>query len=192
MIKSKKEYKFYLQEDRKALTKNNIGLDIKSTFHFLNPYHIDLEIWKFQKALRKCEYLYNMDKRNFIWKIRKFLAARQFKNLSLALSFTINPNCFGPGLRIMHRGPIIVNGQCKIGSHCSINAGVNIGVKPGFDNEFPILGNNVYIGPGAKLYGPITIANGCIIGANSVVNKSFTEKGSIIVGAPAKSINAKK
>lgn len=180
MIKTKDDYKNYLEQDKKAL-----GIE-SSFFSFLNPYNIDLEIWEFQKALRTCEYLYNINKNNIFWKIRKHLAAVKLKKLSLLLGFTINPNCFGPGLRIMHRGTIIVNGQCKIGANCSINAGVNIGVKPDFENDAPMLGANIYIGPGVKIYGDVVIADDCKIGANAVVNKSFNEKGGIIVGIPAK------
>ena len=180
MIKTKEDYKYYLEQDKKAL-----GVD-KSFSSFLNPYEIDLEIWEFQKVLRKCEYLFNVEKKNVFWKIKKHFAAIRFKKLSVALGFTINPNCFGPGLRIMHRGTIIVNGQSRIGANCSINACVNIGVKPGFDDEVPMLGSNIYIGPGAKIYGGIEIADDCKIGANAVVNKSFKEKGGVIIGVPAR------
>ena len=56
MINSKSEYILYLSEDKKAL-----GIKNKRIFNFLNPYEIDCEIWQFQKALRKCEYLYNVN-----------------------------------------------------------------------------------------------------------------------------------
>lgn len=180
MIKSKADFKYYLEEDKKAL-------DIKhhSLAFITNPYEIDFEIWRFQKALRTCEYFYNLNKAGVIWKIRKFFAARLFKSLSIKLGYTIPPNCFGPGLKIAHRGTIVVNGRARIGANCTINACVNIGAQAGFYDKVPIIGDNVYIAPGAKLYGDIQIANGCAIGANSVVNKSFLEPNSVIVGAPA-------
>ena len=52
----------------------------------------------------------------------------------------------------------------------------------------PKIGNNVYIGPGAVLFGDIEIADNCWIGANAVVNKSFLESYSVIAGVPAKVI----
>lgn len=64
---------------------------------------------------------------------------------------------------------------------------VNISANQG-SLKAPIIGDNVYIGPGAVLFGEITIADGCYIGANAVVNKSFTEPNSVIVGIPAKTI----
>ncbi|MDM7919729.1 MAG: hypothetical protein QUS12_11250 [Methanosarcina sp.] len=53
------------------------------------------------------------------------------------------------------------------------------------------MGNNVYIGPGAKIFGDIEIADGIAIGANSVVNKSFTEPNIGIAWIPARKINNK-
>ena len=52
------------------------------------------------------------------------------------------------------------------------------------DGGVPTLGNNVWIAPGAKLYGRITIGNQCAIGANAVVNKSFPD-GVTLAGIPA-------
>ena len=55
----------------------------------------------------------------------------------------------------------------------------------------PRIGNNVYIGPGAVIDGDIEIADGIAIGANSFVNKSFTEPEITIAGCPAKEISDK-
>ena len=49
----------------------------------------------------------------------------------------------------------------------------------------PVLGDNIYLGPGAKVFGRITIADGCKIGANAVVNKSCVQENSVLVGVPA-------
>lgn len=111
------------------------------------------------------------------------------EKLSVKLGFTIPPNVFGPGLNIPHYGPIVINSNAKIGANCRIHNCVNIGTKAGFSDLAPKIGNNVYIGPGAKIFGDIEIADGIAIGANSVVNKSFIEKGIGIAGVPAKKIN---
>lgn len=52
----------------------------------------------------------------------------------------------------------------------------------------PIIGDNVYIGPGAILFGDIRIGDNVMIGANSTVTKSFEESNIVIAGSPAKII----
>ncbi len=52
--------------------------------------------------------------------------------------------------------------------------------------------SNVYIGPGAKIFGKIIIADGVAIGANSVVNKSILEENVSVAGIPAKIIGKRK
>ncbi len=56
----------------------------------------------------------------------------------------------------------------------------------GPDGLVPRLGDDVWIGAGAKIFGGIVIADGCKVGANAVVNRSFTEPGRTIAGVPAK------
>jgi serine acetyltransferase len=63
----------------------------------------------------------------------------------------------GPGLYIGHFGQIIVNADAVLGANCNLSQGVTIGVAGrGADRGCPRIGNRVYIGPGAKLFGPIT------------------------------------
>jgi serine O-acetyltransferase len=110
---------------------------------------------------------------------------------SLHLSYSIPINVFGPGLCIAHRGTIVVNKDARVGENCRIHACTNIGTGRGSRLQAPKIGNNVYIGPGAKIFGNVEIADNIAIGANSVVNKSFYEKGISIAGAPARKINNK-
>ena len=62
---------------------------------------------------------------------------------------------------------------------------MNIGASGG-KNEAPTIGDNVYLGPGAILFGGISIADGVSVGANATVNKSFEEKNVVLAGTPAK------
>jgi serine O-acetyltransferase len=110
--------------------------------------------------------------------------------LGSVLGFSIPLNVFGPGLCIAHKGTIVVNQNARIGENCRIHVCTNIGSgRKGF--SAPQIGNNAYIGPGAKIFGDIVIADDIAIGANSVVNKSFHEKGISIAGVPARKINSK-
>lgn len=185
MIKSKDDYQYYIEADRIALSKPETK---SSPFYsrlkcFLFPDYV----WEFQKTLRKLELLKNKRKNHFD-KVIYFFVLKKYYKLSYKLGFTIPINVFGPGLSIAHHGTIIINVGAKIGSNCRIHADVNIGTEAGYSDKAPTLGNNIYIGPGAKLFGSITIANNTVIGANAVVNKSVTEENTAIAGVPAKEI----
>ena len=101
----------------------------------------------------------------------------------------LTPNVAGPGLHIVH-GKVVVNTFSKIGSNCKILSDVTIGISGKKDSlGAPSIGNNVYIGTGARILGNITIADNVVIGANAVVTKSITESGITVAGIPAKKIN---
>lgn len=68
---------------------------------------------------------------------------------------------------------------------------MNIGTLPGTNGLAPTIGDNVYIGPGAKIYGKIKISDNIVIGANAVVGRSFEEPNICIAGAPAHKISDK-
>ncbi len=183
MIRSKKDYKYFLKADRLALgypPRKNMMVLVKCFF-------FPDEILRFQKILRKLEYYKNCknDPVSFIYRV--FLT-KKFYKLSQKLGFSIPLNVFDAGLNIAHYGTIIVNPSAKIGKNCRIHACTNIGTQAGYVDKAPVIGDNCYIGPGAKIYGKIIIANGSAIGANAVVNKSFTEENSTIVGVPAKKV----
>ena len=111
----------------------------------------------------------------------------RLRRLSYKLGFSIPENTFGPGLSIAHYGSIIVNPHARIGCNCRIHSGVNVGAGRN-EADVPNIGNNVYIGPGAKIFGNITIGDNTKIGANAVVNKSFSGGGTL-VGVPAHKVN---
>lgn len=96
----------------------------------------------------------------------------------------------GPGFLIGHHECIVINGDCKIGKNCTIQQGVTLGGNMGKivdGREAPVIHNNVFIGPGAIILGPVIIGENCIIGANSVVLKDIP-KDSLAVGIPANAI----
>ena len=180
MIKDIRDYKYYLNRDRIAL-----GVKRKK------PRFIGDEIWKFERLLRKLEYYSNCKSNNYFYKIYILYLRYVYRNKSIKLGFSIGINVFGPGLSIAHRGTIVVNGNTKVGENCRIHVCTNIGTKAGFNDKAPIIGDNVYIAPGVKIFGDIKIGNNIAIGANSVVNKSFEESNITIAGIPAKIINRK-
>lgn len=95
----------------------------------------------------------------------------------------------GPGLYIGHFGGIVVASTAHIGRNCNLSQCVTIGVAATTRKQgHPVIGDNVYIGSGAKIIGPVTIGNNCAIGANAVVTKDIPSH-STAVGIPAKVIN---
>ncbi len=107
--------------------------------------------------------------------------------LRVRLGFTIPLNVFGPGLSISHFGTIVVNKKAVVGTNCRIHPGVCIG---GVNGRAPKLGDNVYIGPGAKIFGDIVIGDNVAIGANSVVNEDVPD-GVTVGGNPARIVSKK-
>lgn len=176
MITSKNELKAYLLADK-------IALNRKRKKPRLNDY-----IWRYEILLRYCEYYNNVKNSGFSRIIGYYLKYKR-SVLGAKLGFSIPVNTTGKGLCISHIGPIIINPYAKIGDNCRIHVGVNIGADARLGKACPIIGNNVYIGPGAKIFGQVIIADNIAIGANAVVNKSFNDCGISIGGIPAKKIS---
>ncbi|EJG1636725.1 serine acetyltransferase [Vibrio alginolyticus] len=175
MIESKSELKFFLEEDRIQLNKAR-----------RKPRLIGDEVWIFQRLLRYEEYHTNNSHR-----IRAMIYKIIRHRLGIKLGFTIPINVFSHGLSIAHYGTIIVNKDARIGKNCRLHACVNIGTMAGKSGCAPKIGDNCYIGPGAKLFGDIELGNNIAIGANAVVNKSFPEGNVTIGGVPARVISQK-
>ena len=97
----------------------------------------------------------------------------------------------GPGLYIGHQGGIVINEQVVIGKNCNLSQQVTIGVsRRGERAGVPTIGDNVYIGPGAKIFGQIQVGNDAAIGANCVVTRDVPDNG-VVVGIPGKVISYK-
>lgn len=94
----------------------------------------------------------------------------------------------GPRLYIPHPVGTVVMAE-RIGSGCTLVSGVTIGMRR--EPEFPIIGDNVYVGAGARVLGAITIGNNVQIGANAVVLQDVPDD-SVAVGVPAQIRPAKR
>ena len=87
---------------------------------------------------------------------------------------------------IGHFGCIIVGEGVVMGSNCNLSQGVTLGVAGRGDRKgSPTIGDRVFIAPGAKVIGKISIGNDVTIGANAVVSKSLPDRA-VAVGIPAK------
>lgn len=108
---------------------------------------------------------------------------------SLLSGIFITPNTkIGSGLLMGKPKCISIHPRCKIGKNVSIFQGVTIGgniYKKKKNQVSPYIGNNVLIGAGAKVLGPVSIGDNCMIGANAVVVNDIPND-SVAVGIPAK------
>lgn len=83
---------------------------------------------------------------------------------------------------------IVVHSDVVIGDNVHIDQGVTLGGN-GTEYGVPRVENNVYVGAGAKILGPIRIGEGSVIGANAVVVHDVPPR-SLVVGVPARVIKS--
>jgi serine O-acetyltransferase len=173
MIHDRDSFKLYLEKDRKALGEKRV-----------HPRLLGDEVWKFQRVLRRLEYFTNTGK-----VLRRTITRFRFHSMSIRLGFSIPINVFGPGLAIVHYGTIVVSKGARIGENCRIHEGVTIGATNGSDKA-AIIGNNVFIGTGAKIIGEVRISSNVAVAANAVVTKDIiSEHGCTVGGVPARIIS---
>lgn len=94
----------------------------------------------------------------------------------------------GAGLFIPHAQCIVIGYSSKIGRNVTVYQGVTIGQVPGRrknGRSFPTIGDNVMLGAGAKILGPVTIGDNAMIGANAVVLSDVPENA-VAAGVPAR------
>jgi serine O-acetyltransferase len=118
------------------------------------------------------------------------LARLMWKHYMYKLGIAIDPSTeIGGGFYIGHFGGIVVHEKCRIGKNCNIHQGVTLGVaNRGRNKGCPSIGDNVYIGPGAKIFGNVRIGHNAAIGANAVVTKDVPDDA-VVVGIPGKVIS---
>ncbi len=140
-------------------------------------------LYKHNYLLRKTEYHTNVGNR-----IKALFYKILLRRLQNRYCIHIGLNQCDCGLKIMHLGPILVNGNAIIGKNCAFHINTAL-VASGMFDDAPIIGDGVVIGVGAVVIGGVTIANNIAIGANAVVTKSFLEENIAIAGIPAKKVS---
>jgi len=118
----------------------------------------------------------------------RYKTARMLNYLSRVLTGAdIHPGAtVGKNFFIDHATGVVIGETAEIGDNVSIYQGVTLGgVSTEKKKRHPTIGNNVVIGAGATILGPITIGDNVRVGAGSVVVKSVPPN-STVVGVPAK------
>ncbi len=176
--------------------------------NFLYNVRADIERYIATGARSKWRviFLYQAFWASFIYRFTDFLRKYFYKSpirvLSSAISIILEKiiqiitgislpvGCdIGSGLYIAHFGGIIVHPNAKLGKNCNLGVQVVIGYGR-YKGQFgcPTLGDRVFIGPGAKILGPVMIGNDVAIGANAVVVTDVPDRA-FVGGIPAKIIN---
>lgn len=127
---------------------------------------------------------------HFLYLKKRFFLARLISQLSRFFTgIEIHPGAkIGKGLFIDHGMGVVIGETAEVGDNVTLYHGVTLG-GTGKDKgkRHPTIEDNVLIGTGAKVLGPITIGKGAKIGSNAVVLKNVPAKATA-VGSPAKNI----
>lgn len=130
---------------------------------------------------------------HMFYDLKLFFIARLMAEIGrFVTGIEIHPGAtIGRRLVIDHGMGVVIGETAIVGDDCIIFHGVTLGgVKFDPVKRHPTVGNKVLIGTGAKILGPITLGEGCRIGANAVVFKDVAP-GTVIVG-PTSSVLEKK
>ena len=125
---------------------------------------------------------------NRLHKEGNFFSARAVSQLSRHFTgIEIHPGAtIGKGLFIDHGMGVVIGETAEIGDGCTIYQGVTLGgTGKDVGKRHPTLGDNVMVGAGAKVLGPVKIGSNSKIAANAVVLREVPEN-STAVGIPAK------
>lgn len=187
-IKTKKELHNILNYERKRWNLPTINswfgwvkMELFLLFHPGGPY-------LYMYCLRNSEYYNN---RGGCFNLLRLYYSYKLKVLSLRTGMELAPGVAEMGVKVNH-GKCIISKYAKIGEDSVIVGFVTIGGIGGKrDNGAAIIGKRVFISSGARIIGPIHIADDVVIGANAVVVKDITEPGITVAGVPAKKISDK-
>ncbi|MBT3197242.1 MAG: serine O-acetyltransferase [Gammaproteobacteria bacterium] len=129
-----------------------------------------------------------------LWRLKlKWLARWLSTFVRWVSGIEIHPGAeIGRRFFIDHGMGVVIGETTHIGDDCTLYHGVTLG-GTSWDKgkRHPTLGNNVVVGAGAKILGPITLGEGVRVGSNSVVVKD-TPSGASVVGIPGRIIQRKR
>lgn len=138
---------------------------------------------------RLCRYFVGLQKRNVMQFLLHSLCYIRFRHLQERCGIELSQRTeIGYGLRLPHKGGIIIHVKAIIGNNCEIMQGVTIGnnIMKSRD-EVAVIGDEVLLCSGAKVIGKVKIGNTVIVGANAVVTHDI-EDHTIVGGIPARPI----
>lgn len=166
-----KDIDFIIENDPATGGKKNLGSRIK-TFIIYPSVH----------AMINHRIAHTVNNMGF-----KFLARYMSQVSGFFTGIEIHPGAtIGEEIMIDHGSGVVIGETAEVGNRVILYQGVTLGgTGKDVGKRHPTVGNDVMIGSGAKVLGPINVGNGVKVGANTVVLKDIP-KGATVVGIPAK------
>lgn len=126
------------------------------------------------------------------WALARRTPVRQVLGLTYQLAYLLVRICWGielprraaigAGLYIAHFGGITVSRRAVLGRNCTLSQGITIGISgEGASRGAPAIGDDVYIAPGARVYGAIRIGRNVKIGPNVVVSEDLPDNAVVVL-----------
>ena len=143
--------------------------------------------FKYSFWMRKCAYLKaHPFFRHFAFPVAWLVLHHLEIKYGISISYRTS---IGSGLYIGHFGGIVINSNSVIGKNCNLSQGVTLGKSNRGERQgYPVVGDNVYIGPGAKIIGNIRVGDQVAVGANCVATKAIPDKA-VVAGVPGRIIS---
>lgn len=155
---------------------------------FLKQYFHIGEGFRFTVWLRVCHFTYNKKlERYTIFPVARCLYRKYRYKYGYDIGYKTE---IGPGLLLYHFGGVVFVPQ-RCGKNVTISQGTTVGMRY-YDGEqkYPVIGDNVYMAPGACVVGDVKVGNDTAIGTSSLLMNSV-EDNSVVVGIPGKVVSFK-
>jgi len=159
--------------------------EVISLYKFLINY-LSRPTFKYTVWLRLCSYVQQQKGLKLVY----LFFAWNLQRLRIKYGIHIfSSTKIGSGFLIGHMGGIVVNSEAVIGMNCTILHDVTIGVSDIVGEQAaPVIGDNVYLGSGARIIGPVKVGDNVVVGANCVVVKDVPENA-VVIGVPARIVS---
>lgn len=119
--------------------------------------------------------------------VRKYFQRRLFYIYNCEISHNAQIH---PSVLFGHPTGVVIGSNVVVGADCRIYQQVTLGANLTSNNEMPSIGKGSIVGAGAKIIGPVTIGEHCLIGANAVVTKNVPSYS--VVGGTNKYLGPRK
>lgn len=133
------------------------------------------------KQLRRVESWRSLSERLSTIRLVYLIIRLRFSRLCERYAFITPLGVLGLGLSVAHLGTIVVNLDVRVGRDCRLHPGVTIGATRGLA---PQIGDEVFIGPGAGVFGGVTVGDRVHIGTGVLVTTNIPDDSILLPPRP--------